>query len=171
MTDKKQKNRNMVFRIIILCAFIMGVRTIVNFITLMGGYEMLSSESLLDKAMGMTIDYGVLLFLSVVAFIASIISREYVDKKYFVTRTIALFVAIILTIYSLPAMTETTLVVSTRMSEFAFVKDVLTQDLLQYVVNRPHMYYTYMISVIILLVLSVTSVISMLKSNKIQYNN
>ena len=84
MTDKKQKNRNMVFRIIILCAFIMGVRTIVNFITLMGGYEMLSSESLLDTAMGMTIDYGVLLFLSVVAFIASIISREYVDKKYFV---------------------------------------------------------------------------------------
>lgn len=175
MAKKDLKILNIIFRVVVLCAFIMGIRTIISYYIIMNTYGKMENDLFISYALSMVEYYAIFLILIIASFILSIISRRYVSGRNFMLRSSAIVGALVIGVTSVPAMLQIGYVAAAKASadpELNFIGhvidlgDVYSSSLSEFLIANPYLFYTYIVSVVIFCILSVTSIISLVKGDR-----
>lgn len=178
MTKKDFRILNVVFRAIILLALFTGIRLAANFFTMMENYESLDGNALFGYVSSMAESYMFFVVLMVAALVFSILLRKGDKKNCFIFRTMSIAVAMAAAFMSFPVIAQLAYIGLAKLPEelagIAFrltLEEVYSLNLNSFLIDRPYLFYTYMISIVIFLGLTITSVISMINQHKDRKND
>ena len=141
MKNNDNKIINIIFRVVIIGAFFMGIRTIYNFYVLMITYKGISGEDMFNRVASMVDDYVMFMVFMVASVVFSVLARKLVNNNTFIIRTISIAVSLVCSVPS---------------SSAVFLQ------------NNPYMFYTFFIGVAVFAVLTITSIYSLITGRKTQ---
>ena len=163
MKNNDNKIINIIFRVVIIGAFFMGIRTIYNFYVLMITYKGISGEDMFNRVASMVDDYVMFMVFMVASVVFSVLARKLVNNNTFIIRTIsiAVYYFAMLTMVKYPQYANI-LGVSVTLN------DVYTSSAAVFLQNNPYMFYTFFIGVAVFAVLTITSIYSLITGRKTQ---
>ncbi|MDO5382365.1 MAG: hypothetical protein Q4F06_06605 [Eubacteriales bacterium] len=178
MTKKDFGILNIVFRTVIILAFFIGVRLAINFLRTLANYELMDGDTLFTQIFAMAESYMFFVVLMVVAMVFSILLRKGEKKNGVIIRTVAIGVAMMDAFASFPAIVQMVYIglakVPEDLSSIGFqltLDEVYSMKISGFLIDNPYLFYTYMLSVVIFLGLTITSVISLVKQHKDKKND
>lgn len=179
MDKKKDDNMlNIIFRVVIIGAFFMGIRAIYNFYIIIERYALLDGEDLFNRVESMLDDYMMFIIFTISALVFGILLKKYTDKKVFAIRTTAIVVSLITGIMSLITMVQFACIAVTKYSDIAQIvekalgmsmtlEQIYESPLTTFLIDKPYLFYAYFVGVAIFAVLMITSIYSLVnKSDK-----
>ena len=87
MKNNDNKIINIIFRVVIIGAFFMGIRTIYNFYVLMITYKGISGEDMFNRVASMVDDYVMFMVFMVASVVFSVLARKLVNNNTFIIDT------------------------------------------------------------------------------------
>ena len=84
MKNNDNKIINIIFRVVIIGAFFMGIRTIYNFYVLMITYKGISGEDMFNRVASMVDDYVMFMVFMVASVVFSVLSSKLVNNNTFI---------------------------------------------------------------------------------------
>lgn len=103
MKNNDNKIINIIFRVVIIGAFFMGIRTIYNFYVLMITYKGISGEDMFNRVASMVDDYVMFMVFMVASVVFSVLARKLVNNNTFIIRTISIAVSLVCSVPELIA--------------------------------------------------------------------
>ena len=166
MKNNDNKIINIIFRVVIIGAFFMGIRTIYNFYVLMITYKGISGEDMFNRVASMVDDYVMFMVFMVASVVFSVLARKLVNNNTFIIRTISIAVSLVCSVPEL---------IMVKYPQYANIlgvsvtlNDVYTSSAAVFLQNNPYMFYTFFIGVAVFAVLTITSIYSLITGRKTQ---
>ena len=160
MKNNDNKIINIIFRVVIIGAFFMGIRTIYNFYVLMITYKGISGEDMFNR---------------VASVVFSVLARKLVNNNTFIIRTISIAVSLVCSVPELIAVYYFAMLTMVKYPQYANIlgvsvtlNDVYTSSAAVFLQNNPYMFYTFFIGVAVFAVLTITSIYSLITGRKTQ---
>ena len=175
MMNNDNKIINIIFRVVIIGAFFMGIRTIYNFYVLMITYKGISGEDMFNRVASMVDDYVMFMVFMVASVVFSVLARKLVNNNTFIIRTISIAVSLVCSVPELIAVYYFAMLTMVKYPQYANIlgvsvtlNDVYTSSAAVFLQNNPYMFYTFFIGVAVFAVLTITSIYSLITGRKTQ---
>ena len=175
MKNIDNKIINIIFRVVIIGAFFMGIRTIYNFYVLMITYKGISGEDMFNRVASMVDDYVMFMVFMVASVVFSVLARKLVNNNTFIIRTISIAVSLVCSVPELIAVYYFAMLTMVKYPQYANIlgvsvtlNDVYTSSAAVFLQNNPYMFYTFFVGVAVFAVLTITSIYSLITDRKTQ---
>lgn len=175
MKNNDNKIINIIFRVVIIGAFFMGIRTIYNFYVLMITYKGISGEDMFNRVASMVDDYVMFMVFMVASVVFSVLARKLVNNNTFIIRTISIVVSLVCSVPELIAVYYFAMLTMVKYPQYANIlgvsvtlNDVYTSSAAVFLQDNPYMFYTFFIGVAVFAVLTITSIYSLITGRKTQ---
>ena len=152
MKNNDNKIINIIFRVVIIGAFFMGIRTIYNFYVLMITYKGISGEDMFNRVASMVDDYVMFMVFMVASVVFSVLARKLVNNNTFIIRTISIAVSLVCSVPELIAVYYFAMLTMVKYPQYANIlgvsvtlNDVYTSSAAVFLQNNPYMFYTFFI--------------------------
>ena len=175
MKNNDNKIINIIFRVVIIGALYMGIKTIYNFYVLMITYKGISGEDMFNRVASMVDDYVMFMVFMVASVVFSVLARKLVNNNTFIIRTISIAVSLVCSVPELIAVYYFAMLTMVKYPQYANIlgvsvtlNDVYTSSAAVFLQNNPYMFYTFFIGVAVFGVLTITSIYSLITGRKTQ---
>lgn len=160
--DNKLRGKNAIYRITLVAALFIGIRTAAEFIMYLASYGSEDTKLEAEIAMENFTYMGLFLMCIVTVFILSIISRKYVGSSIFMMRTVFISIAFFLALFSMPAMlTCATISLAKYEGELDMLREIYSSELYYLLESQPLLFYSFLLAILIVAMLSVVSFAAM----------
>ena len=172
MKNNDNKIINIIFRVVIIGAFFMGIRTIYNFYVLMITYKGISGEDMFNRVASMVDDYVMFMVFMVASVVFSVLARKLVNNNTFIIRTISIAVSLVCSVPELIAVYYFAMLTMVKYPQYANILGVFSMNVKTHQICLVHlqrnMFYTFFIGVAVFAVLTITSIYSLITGRKTQ---
>ena len=168
MYKKNLRIKNIFFRVIIIVSTYVGIKTIAYYAFILLNYGKADAERTMMVAGDFFLEYLFFIVTIIAVSLFNCILKPYKVDASYIIRTGIIIIALVLGLYSFPAVLVLSSLAFSRYSkELIDFKVVSESGLVELLQNNPFMFYGYMVSVALMLMIAVHSVIVVLRLFKV----
>ena len=163
----KAKARDIVRVIVTIMAAFLAINLMTNFITYIMGYGHYNNEQRITLASDVVVKYFLAGLLTFVALIMNIVCRKEMSKKIFWIKSVGFLLALMALYSSSVAIVTSFLLPYTVSNSIAGIDAAsLITESVSYLIQRPFLFYTYILAVVIDFVFAIWAIVDLIRINR-----